>query len=245
LGGKDVTLPSDPFPISRYLVSAARPPLPSGFTDVSVVITTGLPLAISLSRDISVVLSVPTGEGHSLLEGDPSLTVSAAGDELRAATPGDQPIGSVTRAPVRLYVQWHGIAIGSIPLALGTYWRVSDVGDPTGGTVAEIVVLGWKLALGDLISAGNYGSTIRIGWRLANLATPTFQPPPVDPQIVSILRGGTATLSTLVPTYEKAPSGYSLSGSPSALPSVAPASDGSTARAYEAFYVAPTGTDGA
>jgi hypothetical protein len=170
--------------------------------------------------------------------------VSAADDELVASTHVGDPIGSVARAPARLYVQRQGVTIGSIPLALGAYWRVPDAGDPSGGTVAEIVVLGWKLALGDLVSAGNFGSSIRIAWRVANVAAPSFQAPSLDPQIVSILRGGAATQSQLVPPGQNAPSGYSWSGSPSALHPVTPTSDGSAARAYEAFYSAPTGADG-
>jgi hypothetical protein len=235
----------DPFPITRYLVSAARPPVPPGFADVSVDVTTGLPLAISLSRDISLVLATPTGDAHSLLEGDSMLTVSAAGDELLAWSSSGDPIGSVGRAPARLYVQRQGVTIGSVPLTLGAYWRIADAGDPAGGVAVELVVLGWRLALGDLVSAVNYGSSIRLGWREADLGAPTFQPPPVSSQILSVLRGTTAAQSQLVPAGRNTPSGYSWTGSPSALAPAAPTGDGSAARAYEAFYLAPAGADGA
>ena len=44
-----MTLPADPFPLARYLVSAAAPPVPPGFTEVRVAVPTGLPFAVALS----------------------------------------------------------------------------------------------------------------------------------------------------------------------------------------------------
>ena len=159
----------------------------------------------------------------------------ADGSAAQLTAAGDASVA--TRPPARLYVQRSGQPIGSLPLALGVCRRVPEAGDPVAGVAIELVVLGWQIAVGDLVGPGNLGSSLWVAWRDATVAAQVFQPPPVDLRIVSVLRGGAALQSVLAPRPWRAPSGYGWSGSGSVAPAAVPSADGASARAYDAFSI--------
>jgi hypothetical protein len=77
------------FPIERYLVprTVAGPP---GFTKVEQPLRAGLPAAITLSPELSLVLTITTGLVKTWLELDPDIVVTQSFDQTIALPEGPE-----------------------------------------------------------------------------------------------------------------------------------------------------------
>ncbi|SCE98736.1 hypothetical protein [Micromonospora mirobrigensis] len=161
------------FPIDRFLVPETPVAPPAGFTEVRRPLTAGLPQRVELADGTHGVLILPTGLARQWLDADPLAVVSASADESAARpVPAPRPLPAVgARAPLRLVVRQGTRILGSVPLAAGLRRACGPV---------EVVVLGWHLTAGTVRGAGDYGSWLWVGWRVADRAVDTFGPPPIN-----------------------------------------------------------------
>ena len=197
-----------PLPIRRYLVPVVDRSAPDGFAEIDQPLTAGQPATIALTKELSLVLTLPTGLAGSVRDLDATLVASRAAEQLLPRSDGAEEIGGTTRAPLRLVVLSGTKIVGSVPLTAGARWRVPESGGPSDGAVVELVVLDWELRVGTVLGAGDFGSKIRLAWRAVPRGTGTFVPPPIDPGIVSRLMGLPTAQSTLGSGATEAPSGY-------------------------------------
>ena len=167
------------FPISRYLVPEIVQAAPEGWTIVEQRIVAGLPVTLSLSKNIQVRLASSTGLAREWVAGNPRSVVSAASWQLAPHQPGVPPVivEALAATPV-LQVRASVGALGAMPLqpvAARTFARTGAA-----PTLAEIILLDWQLCAGNLRGAGDYGSFIRLAWRQADQGVPMFGPPPIS-----------------------------------------------------------------
>ena len=200
-----------PIPMERYLVPATSA-TPQGFQEVAQSIVTGLPATIPLTKELSLVLALPTGLAQSLRELDANVVITHDTDQLRPHRAEGGQIGSTERAPARLFLLRSGAVIGSAPLVAGVRRRLPDDGDASRGAAVELVVRRWEILAGTVLGAGDFGSRITLAWREIDLGADRFLPPPIDPSIISRLRDRRQTQSLLGAGVARAPSGYETQG---------------------------------
>jgi hypothetical protein len=203
--------PVPPIPIERYLVPATSE-TPPELQTVDQPLVAGLPATIPLTKELSLVLALPTGLAQSLRELDANVVVSEDTGERRPYQPGGAAIGSTERAPARLFLLRNGVVTGSAPLVAGVRRRLPEDGDESQGTVVELVVLSWRILAGTVLGVGDYGSQISFAWREVDRAADLFLPPPIDPNVISRLRDRRQTQSLLGAGVQRAPSGYETAG---------------------------------
>lgn len=176
-------------PIAGYLVPADPPPLPDAMERRVETLTGGLAQAIELDRDVSLLLLVPNGLATAWRDADPAQLVSSSAPELAAAPGGaDEPVGRVDQAAPRLVVLMGGQTLGSVPLVAGSQRPVPDSGG--GGEVVELAILGWELHAGTLRGPGDFGSRLELAWRRSDRAGDTFEPAPLNAQLLARLGTG-------------------------------------------------------
>ena len=176
-------------PIAGYLVPADPAPLPAGMERRVETLTAGLAQAIDLDRDVSLLVLVPNGLASAWREADPAGLVSSSAPELAAAgADPDEPVGRVDRAAPRLVVLMGGRTLGSVPLIAGARRAVPD--SEGAGEVVEVAILGWELHAGTLRGAGDFGSRLELAWRRTDRADATFEPPPLNAQLLRRLGSG-------------------------------------------------------
>jgi hypothetical protein len=181
-------MPTPPIPVDRYLVPAAKPAAPDGFTPLTSTAQAGLPHTIQLDQGTRLILTVPTGLAGIWRDADPSLVVSCSDEELAPSVPHpDDPIGSVDRAPARLLLQIGGATVASLPLVAGLRRIAPDQGRSDVGVRIELVVLSWTITAGSMRGPGDFGTRISLAWRTANRAIDQFSTPPPNPVLVKRL----------------------------------------------------------
>jgi hypothetical protein len=203
--------PVPPIPIERYLVPATSE-TPPGLQEVDQPLVAGLPATIPLTKELSLVLALPTGLAQSLRELDADVVVTEDTGERRPYQAGGAEIGSTERAPARLFLLRNGVVTASAPLVTGARRRLPEDGDLAQGSVVELVVERWRILAGTVLGVGDFGSRITFAWRQIDQGADLFQPPPIDPNVISRLRDRRQTQSLLGAGVKRAPSGYETAG---------------------------------
>lgn len=170
-------------PIAHRLVPSAPEPLAPDFVRLTEPLTAGLPQTIPLDRELSLVLTLPNGLARTWKEADPAQTVSSSAAELGPAPDSPPPGGDPIEAPLRLLVLVTGEVVASVPLVAGLRRAVPD----GGGSLAELVVLGWDVRAGSLRAPGDAVSRIDLAWRRVDRPSGTFEPPPLHPGVAARL----------------------------------------------------------
>jgi len=173
------------YPAARLLVPPDPPELPDGFAMLQSSITNGLPHVIDLPNNIRLTVTLPTGLLPHWLDADPTELVATSDDET-AARPAQlqEEIGTTGRPPLRLAARRSGLALGTMPFALQAARVLRNDGDATAGAAVEVILLGWTIHAGTIRGAGDFGSSISLAWRRADLAVEVFGPPVINPFLV-------------------------------------------------------------
>ena len=171
-----------PLPIDRFLVPE-QPVLPETFVRVRQDLVRGVPFEFPLSGDLSLALVVPVGNALLWRDADPSAVATDESGEISPHTPprGADPL---ERPPARLIVRQARAIRAVVPLAAGLTRIVPD-GDGA-RTLLELAVISWRLHVGTIRGAGDYGSFVEIGWRPIGKAASQM----VDPLHLATPRGG-------------------------------------------------------
>jgi hypothetical protein len=174
-------MPLPPFPATRYLVPEPPRQAPEGFTLIDTPLVAGLPFALPLDAETSLVLTMPTGLALTWRDTDPTTPVSRSEDEWAPAAAPDPaaPVGDAARPPLRLLLQQGGATVASVPLSAGLRRALPD-----GAARFELVVLSWDVRAGSVRGPGDFGSRLVLAWRRADLAVTEFSTPPPNPQLV-------------------------------------------------------------
>jgi hypothetical protein len=184
-----------PIPIAGSLVPPTAAAVPPGFTLVDAPLPAGLPQPFPLLGDLTLILAVPTGLATTWRDADPAEVVSRAAAERDPAPPPAGPaageLGSVRRAPARLFLRQAGAILAAVPLVAGVLRRVPDDGGRDRGELARVVVLDWDLRAGTLLGPGDFGSRIRFAWRAVPRGEDRFEPPPTHPRVAATLQAPT------------------------------------------------------
>ncbi len=168
-------------PATRLLVPADAPAPGADFQLVQSSLVSGLPHYIDLSKTLRLKITLPTGLLQHWLDADPSALVATSDDETqpRAATFTDE-IGAVARPALRLALLQGGAPLSTLPFALDTPRTTPDAGGAAQGAAAEIVLLSWNIHAGTVRGSGDFGSTIQLAWRVADLGASDFGPPVIN-----------------------------------------------------------------
>ncbi len=185
-------------PVARYLVAEVKPLPPEGFTLIDEPIVGGLPFTLQLDAETRLVVTMPNGLGQAWRDADPTSIVSKSDDQMAATAPGQaEPIGDVTRPPLRFLIMRSGEIIASVPLVVGVSRTLPDGGENDRGARVEVVLMSWDLRAGSLRGPGDFGSRVTLAWRRADGAVSTFSPPPVNPYLLRRLPDGSRMESTV------------------------------------------------
>jgi hypothetical protein len=167
-----------PFPIVRELVPPVTAGTPEGFTTINEPLTAGVPHAISLDRELRVVLVVATGLARAWRDADPAAVAFSSDDEYTAVVPGGDLLA---RPRAALLIRSGTAVLATVPLVAGVRHRIPRA---EGGVVAELIVVRWQLRAGSLRGPGDVGSRIELAWRRVDRAADSFAPQ-LDPRVLS------------------------------------------------------------
>jgi hypothetical protein len=171
----------DPIPVVGYLVPPVSTLAPEGFARLETTLPRGLPATIDLDRELSIVLTLPTGLALPWRDAATEEVVATADDDL-APMPSPPPARDpVAEAPLRLQLRRGTALVASTPLGIGARLRLPDGGDPAVGTLLEVVLVDWLVRAGSVRGAGDVGSRLVLAWRRADRAIDHFSEPPVNP----------------------------------------------------------------
>jgi hypothetical protein len=170
-----------PLPIDRFLTPEA-PPGVVGFVRSRQDLNRGVPFEWALEGDMSLVLLMPTGLATPWRDADPSIVLSASGEQ---ATPHKAPRGEdvLERPPLRLLLRRSRATLAAIPLATELR-RVTPDGGGAQSSV-DLLIVGWLIHAGCVRGPGNYGSFLEIAWRRVERGESEFSLPPVDPHVAA------------------------------------------------------------
>lgn len=171
-----------PFPIARYLVPSGPPAVDDRFIVVDEPIVRGLPYTIGLDREVSLVISLPTGLAAQWMNGSGTDVLSTASAETAPQADPAQPSSPLQRSPLRLYVRTGGRTSAVIPLVAGLRAAFPNGSSP-GAVNYEVRILDWDIRIGNVLGGGNYGSHIKLAWRRADAAVTQYSIPPVNPHL--------------------------------------------------------------
>lgn len=201
------------FPITRYLVPSTPMAEPPGYTVIDQSLTGGLPAAFPLNRELTLVLGLATGLAESWQDADPLAVISTSADEWLPYSPpaqDDGPAPDTVRAAVRIILIRSGAIVAAVPAVAGRAMLLPAGGDPALGTVLDLLLTAWVINAGSVVGTGDYGSRVRFGWRIADAAVAEFMPPPIDPNVISLLNRLRPTQSTLGSGVKRVPGGFGL-----------------------------------
>jgi len=174
-----------PIPIQRYLVPEVRLAVPDGFRQVDQAILGGLPHTIRLDEEATLVVVAPNGLAVTWRNADPTSVVSQSAGEVEPVTVrGDEPLGSVERAPARLLMRLGATTVASVPLIVGLQRTIPNNGRSDRGVRIELIILSWDLRAGSLRGVGDFGSHISLAWRRADQAVAHYSTPPINPHLI-------------------------------------------------------------
>ena len=167
-----------PLAIDRFLVPEASA-VPETLMRVRQDLVRGVPFEFPLTGDLSVALVIPTGNAVLWRDADPATVATEGSDEVAPHVP-PRGTDALERSPARLIVRQARAIRSVVPLATGLTRVVPD-GDEA-RTLLELAVIAWRLHVGTVRGAGDYGSFVEIGWRSVGRGAS---------QIVDPLRSGT------------------------------------------------------
>jgi hypothetical protein len=171
----------DSIPVAGFLVPPVSTLPPEGFARIETSLPTGLPATIELDKELSLVLGLPTGLAMPWRDAAAAELVATAEDDLSPVAHPGPSRDPVAEAPLRLQLRRGSVIVASTPLSVGARLRLPDNGDPSEGTLAEVVLLDWVMRAGSVRGAGDVGSRIALAWRRADRAVDQFSEPPVNP----------------------------------------------------------------
>jgi hypothetical protein len=137
---------------------------PDGFQLFDSPIRGGLPHALQLFPRWRAVLSRPTGVARWWLSRGPLETVEHGAPRLR--------------------FQLDGVTACIIPLIAGEAFRITT---PDGRTPLAVMVLDWKLHVGDFKGPGDYGSFVKLAVAVNDKAKMSFGPVPISDFVIPAL----------------------------------------------------------
>jgi hypothetical protein len=199
------------FPISRYLVPSPPMSEPPGFTVVDQALTAGLPATLPLTPELTLVIGIATGLAQTWRDADPQDLVATSAQDWLAFPGGagaEPPASDPMRAELRLILIRSGSIVAAAPAIAGRRLLLPAGGDPELGTLIGIAVTAWAIYAGTVVGPGDFGSRIRFGWCLANVAVDSFMTPPISPNIISRLKDKSQTQSVLGSGVKRTPAGY-------------------------------------
>jgi hypothetical protein len=164
------------FPIARYLVPADAPAIDDRFTTVTQALTTGLPATIAIDKQLSLILQLPTGIGAAWNDADPNGLVSTSDWEAMPVDPAAPSTRS--RPALRIEMRRNNRTSAVVAAVAGRRMLVADGLTP--GVCYEVWIASWAIYAGTMIGAGDFGSTIDLGWRRSDAAVQQFSTPPVN-----------------------------------------------------------------
>jgi hypothetical protein len=174
-----MAVPMPPISLAGILVPDAPVGLPEGFTRVDARMRGGLPHVIGLPGADRLLLIAPSGLAVTWRDAAPSTVVS---DSLREIASGLGAGVESVRLPVRLLFQSNGRSVAVATLVAGGRQRLPEAGELAARI--EVVVLEWTIHAGTIRGGGDFGSTISLGWRVADRAVDAFSDPPPNPVFV-------------------------------------------------------------
>jgi hypothetical protein len=178
-----------PIPVDTLLTPdpATTPPPGDDYARVAQPIQTGLPHRIEVATGLALVLIAPTGLATAWRDADPRALLSSSAAESAPSDPAvlatAPTAAAVVVPPLRLLLLSGGAIAAAAPLRLGRLTVLPDHGGADQGTLGEVVVLGWQLFAGSLRGSGDVGSSIDLAFRPADVPSPTFSPPPINPRV--------------------------------------------------------------
>jgi hypothetical protein len=204
---------ADPFPIARYLTPVTPTPEPEGFTVIDRSLSGGLPARVALTAELTLVVGIATGLANAWREADPQATVTSSLAQWQPYAPAssDGPAPDAIACAPRLILIRSGSVVAAAPAVAAARHLVPASGDPELGTLLELYVSAWDIRAGSIVGAGDVGSRIRFGWRIADAASTQFMPPPISPNIISRLKDRRQTQSQLGSSVKRASAGYGVS----------------------------------
>lgn len=167
-----------PLAMDRFLVSEESA-VPETLARVRQDLVRGVPFEFPLAGDLSLALMVPTGNAVLWRDADPATVATEGGDEVAPHTP-PRGADALERPPARLIVRQARATRAVVPL-VARLMRVVPDGEQA-RTLLELAVIAWRLHVGTIRGAGDYGSFVEIGWRRVGQGAS---------QIVDPLRSGT------------------------------------------------------
>ena len=212
------------FPIVRLLVPAAATAAPAELTDATFALTAGVPATFNLTTDLTLTVVVPTGQVQAVLDTDGSAVASSDIPQRAAFDGTPDTVGSVARLPARIVLMQSGTVLGALPLVAGLRSVFPD--DGVTGVAVEVEVVEWTINTGTLVGPGAFGSILHIAWRALGAGSDAFQPPAIDPSIVTRLLDPRQAQSTLGPAVQRASGGYAP----------APSADGTSGGEYSDWF---------
>jgi hypothetical protein len=172
-----------PIPVDRYLVPAQPAQPPGDAQVVDVLLLTGLPFGIPLGSDFALLLTFATGLATEWRGLDPHAVVSESSAEWTSRAADSEPVGDVKTGRLSLALQRGGRTVTVLPMVSGRHTLV-EPGDP-GARRFDIWLVGWDLRAGTVRGPGDFGSRVRLAWRIADKSVASFAPVPVNPMIVA------------------------------------------------------------
>jgi hypothetical protein len=158
----------------RHLVPAVPAPLDADFVLVDDRIVRGLPHAIPLTGEFSLLLVLPTGLATAWRDASPTAVVTSS-QEQTTPRPSTEPVEPLpVTAPARLVVRRQGAIAGSVALAAGCRVVIPET-DPDSGVRIEVVVREWDVRAGSMRGPGDVGSRIALAWRRIDQGTAVFE----------------------------------------------------------------------
>jgi hypothetical protein len=174
---------SDLVVIARLTPSISAVTAAAEMTILDSPIRGGLPHIVELGPRLRALLVLPTGLARPWLDLPASTPVSLGGDALAVTDPTAPPPGFGRAAP-RLRVQRDKATIAVLPLVAGL---VQDAADAPLAVPLQLQVLDWALHVGTVRGAGDFGSFLRLAFRVADRGVDIFGPLPLSTFVIQRL----------------------------------------------------------
>jgi len=171
-----------PIPVDRYLVPAQPADPPADAQVVDVALLTGLPFTISLGSDMALLLTFATGLAKEWRAMDTQAVITQSAVEAEPRTDPTDPVTDSKTGRLSLALQRGGRTLAVVPVVSGRH-RLAEPGE-SGARRFDIWILGWDVRAGSIRGPGDFGSRLRLAWRVADKAGGFFAPVPVNSFII-------------------------------------------------------------
>ncbi len=154
--------------LAASLLCLPDPAPPTGFASLRMVLDRGLPARAALDATSVLVLTFPTGELARWKHADPAQLLTDETDEV---------------APFRLVYLGSGLPTMAVPLVRGGRQLLGYAGRAE----VEIMVIAWRVLVGDLVGPGRRGGFVSLLWRRVDRGAAAFAAPTARPEILARL----------------------------------------------------------